>query len=146
MWGYCLKSYKIIWKFPNLDIVKNSVDKFYNTKKEGIENSKDYGRIVNENNFKRVETHLKDAIKKGAKVEYGGKLNEKEKFIEPTLLTNITLEMMVMQEEIFGPILPVLTYEKNNEVIELFQKMPSPLAIYIMSSDKKNIKFFIIKF
>ena len=48
----------------------------------------------------------------------------------PTLLTNITLEMMVMQEEIFGPILPVLTYEKNSEVIELFQKMPSPLAIY----------------
>tara|TARA_B100000965_G_C19560596_1_gene744297 strand:+ start:154 stop:1575 length:1422 start_codon:yes stop_codon:yes gene_type:complete len=122
---------------------KNSVDKFYNTKKEGIENSKDYGRIVNENNFKRVETHLKDAIKKGAKVEYGGKLNEKEKFIEPTLLTNITLEMMVMQEEIFGPILPVLTYEKNSEVIGLFQKMPSPLAIYIMSTDKKNVKFFI---
>lgn len=122
---------------------KNSVDKFYNTKKEGIENSKDYGRIVNENNFKRVETHLKDAIKKGAKVEYGGKLNKKEKYIEPTLLTNITLEMMVMQEEIFGPILPVLTYEKNSEVIGLFQKMPSPLAIYIMSTDKKNIKFFI---
>ena len=50
---------------------------------------------------------------------------------------------MVMQEEIFGPILPVLTYEKNSEVIGLFQKMPSPLAIYIMSSNKKNIKFFI---
>jgi aldehyde dehydrogenase (NAD+) len=122
---------------------KNSVDKFYNTKKEGIEHSKDYGRIVDENNFKRVESHLKDAIKKGAKVEYGGELNEKEKFMAPTLLTNITLEMMVMQEEIFGPILPVLTYEKNSEVIELFQKMPSPLAIYIMSSNKKNIKFFM---
>ncbi|MDG1689713.1 MAG: aldehyde dehydrogenase family protein, partial [Flavobacteriales bacterium] len=72
---------------------KNSVDKFYNTKKEGIEHSKDYGRIVDENNFKRSESHLKDAIKKGAKVEYGGELNEKEKFMAPTLLTNITLEM-----------------------------------------------------
>ena len=122
---------------------KNSVDKFYNSKEKGIEHSKDYGRIVDENNFKRVESHLKDAIKKGAKIEYGGELNEKEKFMAPTLLTNITLEMMVMQEEIFGPILPVLTFEKNSEVIELFQKMPSPLAIYIMSSNKKNIKFFM---
>ena len=92
-----------------------------------------------------MDSHLKDALKKGAKIECGGELNEKEKFIAPTLLSNITLEMMVMQEEIFGPILPVLTYEKNSEVIELFQKMPSPLAIYIMSSDKKNIKFFIEK-
>ena len=122
---------------------KNSVDKFYNSKKQGIEKSKDYGRIVDENNFKRVDSHLKDALKKGAKIECGGELSEKEKFMAPTLLSNITLEMMVMQEEIFGPILPVLTYEKNSEVIELFQKMPSPLAIYIMSSDKNNIKFFI---
>ena len=122
---------------------KNSVDKFYNSKKQGIEKSKDYGRIVDENNFKRVESHLKDALKKGATIECGGELNEKEKFMAPTLLSNITLEMMVMQEEIFGPILPVLSYEKNSEIIELFQKMPSPLAIYIMSSDKKNIKFFI---
>ena len=122
---------------------KNSIDKFYNAKSQGIENSKDYGRIIDENNFKRVESHLKDALNKGAKIECGGELNMVDKFIAPTLLTNINLEMMVMQEEIFGPILPILTYEKNSEVIGLFQKMPSPLAIYIMSSNKKNIKFFM---
>ena len=122
---------------------KNSIDKFYNAKSQGIENSKDYGRIIDENNFKRVESHLKDALNKGAKIECGGGLNMLDKYMAPTLLTNINLEMMVMQEEIFGPILPVLTYEKNSEVIGLFQKMPSPLAIYIMSSNKKNIKFFM---
>lgn len=122
---------------------KNSVAKFYNVSNQGIEKSSDYGRIVDDINFKRIDAILKDAVKKGAKIETGGEINSKEKFMSPTLLSNVTQDMLVMQEEIFGPILPVITFEKNSDVIELFQKMPSPLAIYIMSSNKKNIKYFM---
>lgn len=122
---------------------KNSVAQFYNVNNQGIEKSSDYGRIVDDVNFKRIETILKDAVKKGAKIETGGEINNKEKFMSPTLLSNVTQDMLVMQEEIFGPILPVITFENNSDVIELFEKMPSPLAIYIMSSNKKNIKFFM---
>ncbi|MDC6470538.1 aldehyde dehydrogenase family protein [Flavobacteriales bacterium] len=122
---------------------KNSVAKFYNVNNQGIEKSSDYGRIVDDINFKRIDAILKDAVKKGAKIETGGEINSKEKFMPPTLLSNVTQDMLVMQEEIFGPILPVITFENNSDVIELFQKMPSPLAIYIMSSNKKNIKYFM---
>jgi aldehyde dehydrogenase (NAD+) len=122
---------------------KNSVAQFYNVGNQGIEKSSDYGRIVDDINFKRIDSILKDAVKKGAKIETGGEINSKEKFMSPTLLSNVSQDMLVMQEEIFGPILPVITFENNSDVIELFQKMPSPLAIYIMSSNKKNIKYFM---
>ncbi|MBL6870975.1 MAG: aldehyde dehydrogenase family protein [Flavobacteriales bacterium] len=122
---------------------KNSVAQFYNVNNQGIEKSRNYGRIVDDINFKRIDGILKDAVKKGAKIETGGEINSKEKFMSPTLLSNVTQDMLVMQEEIFGPILPVITFENNSDVIELFQKMPSPLAIYIMSSNKKNIKYFM---
>ena len=143
----CIAPDFILLKKENLqDFIthfKNSVAKFYNTNNQEIEKSSDYGRIVDDINFKRIETILKDAVKKGAKIETGGQINSKEKFMSPTLLSNVTQDMLVMQEEIFGPILPIITFENNSDIIELFQKMPSPLAIYIMSSNKKNIKYFM---
>ena len=62
--------------------------------------------------------------------------------MEPTLLTNVNPEMLIMQEEIFGPLLPIITFEKNSDVINFLQKMPSPLAIYIMSGKKKIFNTF----
>ena len=122
---------------------KTNVNKFYNPNDNGLNNASEYGRIVDEKNFNRVEKLLKDAIKKGAKIEFGGQLKKEEKFMEPTLLTNVNTEMLIMQEEIFGPLLPIITFEKNSDVINFLQKMPSPLAIYIMSGKKKNIQYFL---
>jgi len=122
---------------------KTNVNKFYNPNDNGLNNASEYGRIVDEKNFNRVEKLLQDAIKKGAKIEFGGQLKKEEKFMEPTLLTNVNTEMLIMQEEIFGPLLPIITFEKNSDVINFLQKMPSPLAIYIMSGKKKNIQYFL---
>lgn len=122
---------------------KTNVNKFYNSNDNGLNNASEYGRIVDEKNFNRVEKLLQDAIKKGAKIEFGGQLKKEEKFMEPTLLTNVNTEMLIMQEEIFGPLLPIITFEKNSDVINFLQKMPSPLAIYIMSGKKKNIQYFL---
>ncbi len=122
---------------------KTNVNKFYNPNDNGLNNASEYGRIVDEKNFNRVEKLLQDAIKKGAKIEFGGQLKREEKFMEPTLLTNVNTEMLIMQEEIFGPLLPIITFEKNSDVINFLQKMPSPLAIYIMSGKKKNIQYFL---
>jgi aldehyde dehydrogenase (NAD+) len=120
-----------------------ALKKFYNPENNGIEKANEYGRIVNENNFERVKSLLDDAIEKGAKLVFGGNLKKEEKYIEPTLLTNISLDMKVMQEEIFGPILPVMTFEKTSEVVDLLQKMPSPLALYIMSKKQKTIDYLL---
>ena len=122
---------------------KTNVNKFYNSNDNGLNNASEYGRIIDEKNFNRVEKLLQDAIKKGAKIEFGGQLKKEEKFMEPTLLTNVNTEMLIMQEEIFGPLLPIITFEKNSDVINFLQKMPSPLAIYIMSGKKKNIQYFL---
>jgi aldehyde dehydrogenase (NAD+) len=76
----------------------------------------------------------------GAKLEQGGYVDEKENYISPTILSQVTLEMPIMQEEIFGPILPILTYKKLEEAIYIIQSKPKPLALYIFSEDNGNIR------
>lgn len=96
-----------------------------------------YGKIITEKHFNRV-CGLIDADK----VVHGGKSDAATLKIEPTVLDGVTGEDAVMQEEIFGPVLPVLTYRDENEVMKYVSENDSPLALYIFSSDKKRIKKF----
>lgn len=94
-----------------------------------------YGKIITERHFERI-TGLIDQ----AKVVYGGKSDPESRKIEPTVMDNVTFDDAVMGEEIFGPVLPVMTYDNLDEVIQKVNAMPSPLALYFFSSDKKAIK------
>ena len=96
-----------------------------------IENE-DYPKIVNERHFKRL-INLID----GENVLIGGKSDEKLLKIEPTILDNPKIDSKVMSEEIFGPILPVITYEKIEDAIEYIKKFEKPLALYMFTNDKK---------
>ena len=96
-----------------------------------IENE-DYPKIVNERHFKRL-TNLID----GENVVIGGKSDENLLKIEPTILDNPKIDSKVMSEEIFGPILPVITYEKIEDAIEYIKKIEKPLALYMFTNDKK---------
>lgn len=98
--------------------------------KDPLKNSS-YGKIINEKHFHRL-LGLMDA----KKTVYGGRSDEKTLKIEPTLLDNVTFRDAVMQEEIFGPILPVLAYDTFDGAIENIRSMPHPLALYIFTSDK----------
>ena len=99
-----------------------------------LENA-DYGRIVNRKHFDRV-CNLMDP----SKLVIGGKCSRENLQIEPTVLDNVTWNDAVMQEEIFGPILPVLTFRDIDEVYEMLAERPKPLALYIFSEDKKTIQ------
>ena len=99
-----------------------------------IENS-NYGKIINEKHFNRVR-NLIDFDK----TIIGGKTNPETLKIEPTVLDNITWADSVMKEEIFGPVLPILTFKTINEVVETVENHSHPLALYVFSTDKKNIK------
>ena len=99
-----------------------------------IENS-NYGKIINEKHFNRVR-NLIDFDK----TIIGGKTNPETLKIEPTVLDNITWADNVMKEEIFGPVLPILTFKTINEVVETVENHSHPLALYVFSTDKKNIK------
>lgn len=119
--------------------MKKSLEKMYGSNKNGIEGSKDYSRIVNENHFKRIQHIISDSILKGAKIEFGGKSNSQENYIEPTILSQVTLDMKVLQEEIFGPILPIVTYANLDDAILMVNQQPKPLAFYVFSKNDKKI-------
>lgn len=95
----------------------------------------DYGKIINEKHFQRVRGLLQQE-----KVVVGGSVNEATCQIEPTVMDRVTWEDPVMQEEIFGPIMPILTYDNLDHVINKLQNWPKPLAFYIFSENKKTIK------
>ena len=97
--------------------------------------NKNYGKIINEKHFNRLCGLINQD-----KVVSGGKTSPETLKIEPTVMDNITWDDAVMKEEIFGPILPVMIYDNLDEVIEIVESKPHPLALYIFSSDKKNIK------
>jgi aldehyde dehydrogenase (NAD+) len=103
-------------------------------KKESI------AQIVNAQNFARIKKLFNDAVAKGAKIAVGGTLEEADRTIHPTLLTDVTPDMLIMQEEIFGPIVPVLTYKNIDDVITYISSRPKPLALYIYSKSPNNIE------
>lgn len=91
----------------------------------------DYGRIVNQRHFERICALIDEK-----KLAHGGKSSDKTLQIEPTILENATFDDPAMQEEIFGPVLPVISYDDLQEAIEHIQSLPHPLALYHFSSDK----------
>ena len=96
--------------------------------------NKDYGNIINEKHFQRI-----CALIDPEKTVHGGKTDEKALRIEPTVMNNVTFDDAVMQEEIFGPVLPVLTYDSLDAAIREINSMQHPLALYLFTSDKNAI-------
>lgn len=109
----------------------------FDSDSSGFENSDSYSRMVNENHSKRLSILLEDALGKGAVLEMGGGNNSDQKFMEPTLLSNISSDATIWKEEIFGPLLPIQTYQSTNEIIDHINSQPKPLALYVFSQDKK---------
>lgn len=95
----------------------------------------DYGNIINEKHFDRIMGLIDPE-----KVVWGGKSDKSTRKIEPTVMDNVTFGDAVMQEEIFGPVLPVLTYDSLDAAIEKINSMPRPLALYLFTSDKQAAK------
>ena len=93
-------------------------------------------QIVNDRNFERIRKLFDDAVAKGATVAAGGTLEEADRTVHPTLLTGVTPEMAIMQEEIFAPVVPVMTYESIDDVVEYIESGDKPLALYIFSHDR----------
>ncbi|NOS91307.1 MAG: aldehyde dehydrogenase family protein [Cyclobacteriaceae bacterium] len=97
------------------------------------EDSMSYSRIVSQKHFKRLNQMVENAISDGAKVEFSGPVNENTLFIHPVLLSNVSLQSKLMEEEIFGPVLPIVTYRSEEEVIDLINSRQKPLALYVFS-------------
>lgn len=97
------------------------------------EESDYFGKIINEKQFDRISKYLT-----GATIRYGGRTDRTKLFIEPTLLTDIPATAPVLNEEIFGPVLPILPYRTMEEALEIIGRHPNPLAFYIYTSSKEK--------
>ena len=106
--------------------------------KDDFENSHDYGRIINESNYTRLEKLVADAINRGAKVEWQGKNNKAARFMHPVILSQVTSGSLILEEEIFGPVLPVITYETIEEVVTTINSKPKPLALYVFTNSNEE--------
>lgn len=122
-----------------IDELKKNIGKFYGESDEAIKQSPDYCRIVNARHHARIKKLVEDAIDKGANVATGCKIDDSENYISPTLLTDVPLNSEIMEEEIFGPVLPILKYNDINQALALINSKEKPLALYIFSGKQKNI-------
>lgn len=117
--------------------LKETINEFYG---EEIIKNKDYGRIVNDRHIQR----LKKIIEKDKKYLFmGGTIDEKQRYIEPTILSLDNFEAASMQEEIFGPILPVIGYSDIGQALAYINSHDKPLALYVFSENQKAIDSII---
>ena len=108
------------------------IKKFYGEKPQ---DSADYARIINSNHFERL-----CGLMENSDIVCGGETNNGFKYIAPTIINNVSWDDNIMQEEIFGPLLPVLSFESFDDMIPLLQSKPKPLALYVFSRQRDNIK------
>ena len=99
----------------------------------------DYCKVVNTSHYNRINRLLDDAKSQGGKLITGGQIDDAGRFIAPTLIEGMASDSAIMEEEIFGPLLPVITFSNIEEVIDVVNSKPKPLALYIYSTDKRNI-------
>jgi len=115
-----------------VELASANIDRFFNI--NGKPNAEAYGSIINSRHFDRQKKLFDDAISKGAKLRIGGQFDANALRISPTVLSNVSLDAGLMQEEIFGPLLPLITYKSLDEAIARINAQGKPLALYVFGN------------
>lgn len=118
-----------------VDKLKKATVKMYG---EDPSQSPDFARMISEHDTERVASYILPE-----KVVLGGRFNVKDRYVEPTILYPSTWEDPAMQQEIFGPVFPILIYSDLKETIEIIKRKPKSLAAYIFSKNQENIDYFL---
>ncbi|WP_458627846.1 aldehyde dehydrogenase family protein [Winogradskyella sp. PC D3.3] len=118
-----------------IESCKRWLQTFYNDNPKASES---YARIVTDKHFDRLNSYLENAKALNAKFEVGGQTDRASKYIEPTILSDLKPEAKVLEDEIFGPILPIVTYKSLDMAIAYINAKPRPLALYIYSKSKAH--------
>jgi aldehyde dehydrogenase (NAD+) len=156
-------AYKIAWGkcanvgqacvAPDYVLVQESVaDQFLACVKDAVATmyadaakSSAYCRIISRKHFDRIKGLVDDALAKGATLYLGGEMDADDLYIAPTVLADVTPDMRIMQEEVFGPVLPIMTWQTRDEAIAHINAMPKPLAMYIYSTNEEAIEELIAR-
>ncbi|RAW03226.1 aldehyde dehydrogenase family protein [Pseudochryseolinea flava] len=133
---YVLVHERIFEKF--LDALIKQTKKLFLSANETFDTTSNYCRIVNEKHFLRLNALLQDALTKGAKLEFGGQVDQSTRFMHPIVISQIPMDAKLMEEEIFGPILPIVAYKNLDDAISIVNSKPKPLALYIFSKNSEE--------
>jgi aldehyde dehydrogenase (NAD+) len=156
VWGKCVNAGQACVS-PDYVLVQRSVrERFiqaartaarqmYDSQGSGFRQSPDLCRIISTRHFRRLKTLLDDALARGAKIELGGESDADDLYLSPTILSGVTADMKIMQEEIFGPILPVMEYDTSEEAVRQITEREKPLAMYVFSRDRRNIDYLLTR-
>ena len=112
--------------------LKSCIQQFFG---EHPEESYNYGKMINEKQFNRVAGYLNQGS-----IVHGGRTDKAKLFIEPTILENISPDAAIMKEEIFGPVLPVISFNKKEAALNIIEQNKNPLAFYVFTSNSKKEK------
>lgn len=118
-----------------INACKKWIDQFYT---EQPKHSKSYARIVTTKHFERLKSYIENAKSLNGKIEVGGDADPNLKFIAPTIISNLPEDAALLEEEIFGPILPIVTYNTLDEAIAYINTKERPLALYMYSKNRAN--------
>ena len=150
MFGKTMNAGQICLAPDYVVVHKNKKEEFINETKNvvaeffpNIKDNNDYSSIINQKHYDRLQDMLDDAAEKGANIEQINPSNEdfnQQQYykIPPTIVTDTTDDMKIMQEEIFGPLLPVLEYEEIDEATKLINTKDRPLGLYYFGSSKSE--------
>jgi aldehyde dehydrogenase (NAD+) len=126
-----------------VEALKTSFTNFFNPDGKGFAASADYPRIVNLHHVQRIGRLIEDAVSKGAKIVYGGQIDFQQRLITPTIITGMTEDMEIFQEEIFGPVITVQGYAARVDVFAEINKRPKPLGVYVFAGNEAAARFFL---
>jgi aldehyde dehydrogenase (NAD+) len=122
-----------------VDRLRATIRQFYGASADAQQASDDYARLVHDDHYETVMTLLTDARASGATVAVGGHHDATTNFVAPTVLTDVPLNTDIMQEEIFGPLLPVIRYRSIDEVTRIINDRPPPLSFYVFSERETTV-------
>lgn len=123
-----------------LERLRASIERFYGASEEARRASPDFCRMVDDGQFARIQGLMDRSVAQGARVVVGGETDKTSRYIAPTVLADVKPELPIMQEEIFGPVLPVLRYERLEEAVEHIRAGTKPLAMYIFSQQPRTVE------
>lgn len=130
--------YVLVHESVKVKFVEELIQKIQSFYGENPQQNEGYGKMVNARQLKRVQQYLNDGT-----IIFGGKVEEENLYIQPTLIENVKLNSPIMQDEIFGPVLPIISYQTEEQALLIIKQHKNPLAFYVFSNQTKEQEFWL---
>lgn len=120
--------------------IRDTIDQFYGATPAAQQTSDDYARLIHDDHYQAVVGLLEDTVERGATVATGGQHEAKTNYVAPTVLTNVPVDAQIMQDEIFGPLLPLLSFQTLDDALDIINARSAPLSLYVFSERDATVE------